>query len=93
MSFTPKDKLFIAAAKKLGTLTDDQLKDCLAVAVERRKLGVDKDLADVALDRGYLSPEKLKAISTLMAKASIVKRPEAEPPRHGAPAPPPAAAA
>src|SRR5437660_371434 len=77
-AYTPKDKLFIAAAKKLGTLSDDQLKDCLKVALERRKIGVDKDLGDVALDKGYLSTEKYKAIATLMSKAAIVKKGDSE---------------
>lgn len=73
------DKTFIAAAKKLGLLTDEQLRECLAVLAERRALGVLKDLADVALEKAFLAPEGLKRIQALLRAAAEKTAPPTKP--------------
>jgi len=75
MSLTQRDRIFVAAAKKLRLLDEAQVAACAEVAFARRKLGVEKELGDVALDKGFLEPEGLKRIMTLAAKAEVRSRP------------------
>jgi serine/threonine protein kinase len=71
------DRAFIAAAKKLGLLSDEQVKDCLALADERRALGLAKELADVALEKGFLAPDGWKRIQALLKASAAATAPPA----------------
>jgi tRNA A-37 threonylcarbamoyl transferase component Bud32 len=84
-----RDKAFIAAAKKLGLLAREQIEDCARIQAKMQAAGEARDLARIALAKGFIDAEGLRKIETLIARSKALSSSPEQPPAEPGPVPHP----